>query len=80
MCGRGGGHEVVRGGAWRRGVAVQAAGVAGAPTLSAVAVDGSLKLAWRAQAFLFALKGVEILHVPVGGRVLRYKLHCLSFY
>lgn len=58
---------MVRGGAWRRGVAVQAAGVAGAPTLSPVAVDGGLQFARRAQAFLLALKGVEILHVPAGG-------------
>lgn len=77
MCVRGGGHEVVRGGAWGRGVAVQAAGVAGTATLSAVAVDGGLQLARRAQAFLLTLKGVKILHVPVGGRVLRDKSRCL---
>lgn len=75
--GRGGGHEVVRGGAWGRGVAVQAAGVAGAATLAAVAVDGGLQLARRAQAFLLALEGVQILHVPVGGGVLHDKSDCL---
>lgn len=60
---------MVGGGAWGRGVAVQAAGVAGTAALPAVAVDGGLQLARRAQAFLLTLKGVEILHVPVGGRV-----------
>lgn len=75
MCVRGGGDEVVGGGAWGGGVAVQAAGVAGTATLSAVAVDGSLQLARRAQALLLTLKGVEILHVPVGGGGLHDKSH-----
>lgn len=56
--------EGVWGGAWGGGVAVQAAGVAGTATLSAIAVDGRLQLARRAQALLLALEGVQILHVP----------------
>lgn len=77
MCGWGSGHEVVRGRAWRRGVAIQAAGVAGTATLSAVAVDGCLQLARRAQAFLLALKGVEILHVPDETSYIDVKNRCV---
>lgn len=46
------------------GVAVQTVGVAGAPTFSAIAVDGGLQLTRRAQALLLTLERVQILHVP----------------
>lgn len=48
-----------------RRVAVQAVGVAGTPTFSAITVDGSLQLTWRTQALLLTLKRVQILHVPI---------------
>lgn len=51
----------------RRGtVAVQAVGVAGTSTFSAITVNGSLQLTWRAQALLLTLKGVQVLHIPTG--------------
>lgn len=62
---------MVGGGAWGRGVAVQAAGVAGTTALPAVAVDGGLQLPRGAQALLLTLKGVEVLHVPAGGDIFR---------
>lgn len=49
-----------RGGA----VTVEAVGVAGTPAFSAVAVYGSLQLAWRAEALLLTLEWVQILHIP----------------
>lgn len=45
-------------------VVVQAVGVAGTSTFSAITVDGSLQLTWRTQALLLTLKRVQIFHVP----------------
>lgn len=50
--------------AGRRREAEEAAAVARATTLSAVAVDGGLKFTWRAEAFSLTLERVQIFHVP----------------
>ena len=52
------------GGGGGREALVQAVAVAGTPALPAVAVDGRLQLAQRAQAFLFTFKRIQVLHVP----------------
>lgn len=44
--------------------AEQAAAVAGATSLTAVAVDGGLQLTGRAQAFACTLVRVQVLHIP----------------
>lgn len=45
-------------------VAVQAVGVARTSALSAITIDGSLQLTWRAQPLFLTLKRVQILHIP----------------
>lgn len=67
----------MRGGARGGTVAVKAVGVARAPPLPAITVDGGLQLPRRAQALLLTLKRVQILHVPARrhrSQALRYSL------
>lgn len=52
--------------AGRRREAEEAAAVAWTTTLASVTVDGSLKLAWGAEAFPLALIRVQVFHVPTG--------------
>lgn len=44
--------------------AEEAAAVARTTTLASVAVNGSLKLTWGAEAFPLALIRVQVFHVP----------------
>lgn len=62
-------EEAVWSGAWGGRVAVQAVGVAGAPTFSSVTVDGSLQLNRRTQPLLLTLKWVQVLHIPTGKKI-----------
>lgn len=47
------------------GEAEETAAVAGTPSFTAIAVNGSLQLARGAQALSLALVRVEVLHIPV---------------
>lgn len=57
-------EEGVWSGGWGGRVSVQAVGVTGTSTFSAVTVDGSLQLNRGAQPLLVTLKRVQVLHIP----------------